>query len=179
MATPTLLTAEQFDRLPEDELRRFELIQGQLVEMPSPRPKHSKILIRLVARLEAFLSASQLGGILIGTDLALDNETRFRPGMMIFRAGQYARVDDETVPVREMPAIVVEILSPNDEIGRLDQKIVAYLAAGIEEVWTIDAYLGEMSCRTRAGARMYFTASQIFETPILPGWTLKIAELFA
>lgn len=37
MATQTLLSAEQFDTLPEDELHRYELFDGELIEVSAPR----------------------------------------------------------------------------------------------------------------------------------------------
>ena len=49
MATQTLITAEEFDRLPEREGRRFEFLDGELVEMPTATARHNFIQMRLGA----------------------------------------------------------------------------------------------------------------------------------
>jgi len=35
------MTAEQFDALPEEEGRNWELLDGELIEVPSATPKHN------------------------------------------------------------------------------------------------------------------------------------------
>lgn len=44
MATRRLMTAEQFDQLPNAECRRYELIDGELIEMASTNLEHSIVL---------------------------------------------------------------------------------------------------------------------------------------
>ncbi len=41
------MTAEQFDALPEEEIRKWELPDGQLIEVRSATPKHNRIPGRL------------------------------------------------------------------------------------------------------------------------------------
>ena len=59
------------------------------------------------------------------------------------------RVPDLTVVLRDAPGqkilrtsplVVVEILSPEDALTRLQQRVADYLSFGIEHVWVIDPY---------------------------------------
>jgi len=43
MGTKTLLTLEQFDQLPEEEGVRYELDEGELIVMPTARPRHNLV----------------------------------------------------------------------------------------------------------------------------------------
>ncbi len=45
------MTAEQFDALPEEEGRKWELLDGELIEVSSATPEHNLILARLFALL--------------------------------------------------------------------------------------------------------------------------------
>jgi Uma2 family endonuclease len=51
MPVRTLMTAEQFDALPEEEGRKWELLDGELIEVSSATPEHNFILARLFALL--------------------------------------------------------------------------------------------------------------------------------
>ena len=50
-----LLTIADYAALPEDDQRRWELLEGNLVMSPSPTPRHMIALARLHARLETQL----------------------------------------------------------------------------------------------------------------------------
>jgi len=39
--TAQTLTAEQFDALPEEEIRKWELLDGEFIEVPSATPRHN------------------------------------------------------------------------------------------------------------------------------------------
>src|ERR1039458_2747954 len=54
MPVRTLMTAEQFDALPEEECREWELLDGELIEVSSATPKHNRILARLLRLLHNF-----------------------------------------------------------------------------------------------------------------------------
>jgi Uma2 family endonuclease len=70
-----------------------------------------------------------------------------RPELRVQVAAQRFRVPDVTVLRRDHPAeqiittaplLCIEILSPDDRFGRMDQKITDYLQMGINAVWVID-----------------------------------------
>ncbi len=61
MPVRTLMTAEQFDALPEEEGRKWELLDGELIEVSSATPEHNLILGRLFALLYSFVRPAKLG----------------------------------------------------------------------------------------------------------------------
>jgi Uma2 family endonuclease len=69
MPVRTLMTAEQFDALPEEEGRKWELLDGELIEGSSATPRHNRILMRLSGRLDEFAEANRLGAVLPETRL--------------------------------------------------------------------------------------------------------------
>ena len=79
MPVRTLMTAEQFDALPEEECRKWELLDGELIEVSSATPKHNRILARLLRLLDNFAEARKLGAVLPETDLAVRANGPHRP----------------------------------------------------------------------------------------------------
>ncbi|MFT4112542.1 Uma2 family endonuclease [Silvibacterium sp.] len=99
------------------------------------------------------------------------NPHRFRvPDITVTRAGlKWERI------LREAPLLCVEILSPEDTMARIRQRVDDYLAMGTAHVWVIDPAL-------RKG---YVCSSRGFEEPengvlAIPGSEIAVAlsELF-
>jgi Uma2 family endonuclease len=60
--------------------------------------------------------------------------TRFRvPDLMLLRRG----APDEQI-ITHPPLVCIEILSPEDRFGRIEERIADYLNLGVREVWVID-----------------------------------------
>jgi Uma2 family endonuclease len=76
-ATKTLLTAEEFDNYPFEEDKRYELDEGELIEMTRPTYRHNRTLRRLLVRLDNFLERTGLGEAQLSENLyALSPATR-------------------------------------------------------------------------------------------------------
>jgi Uma2 family endonuclease len=108
------MTAEQFDALPEEEIRKWELLDGELIEAPSATPRHNRILGRLLRSLDSFAEERGLGAVLAETDLAVRANTRLRPDLGFFSAATWRTLDLDRVPVVETPDVAIEILSPSE-----------------------------------------------------------------
>jgi Uma2 family endonuclease len=64
MASIATMTGPQFDALPYEEGRRWELIEGELVEVSSPTLEHQILLQRLLLALVLYAE-----GAILSTDL--------------------------------------------------------------------------------------------------------------
>src|SRR5580700_8408348 len=177
MPVRTLMTAEQFDALPEEEGRKWELLDGELIEVSSATPKHNRILGRLFKLLDSFAEARDLGAALLETDLAVRANTRLRPDMGFFSAETWRTVDVKRVPVVQPPDIAVEIISPSETMTTIHRKIDAYLKWGVQEVWLIDPDVRTLFVHTRAGV-LRLSEGAFLASSFVPGWQLQIADLF-
>jgi Uma2 family endonuclease len=177
MAVRTLMTAEQFDALPEEEGRKWELLDGELIEVSSATPKHNRILARLMTFLNSFAEARKLGVVLPETDLAVRANTRLRPDFGFFSAETWRTVDLDRVPVVQTPDIAVEIFSPPETATTINTKIEAYLKWGVQEVWLIDSDIRTLFVHTLAGAQR-LSEGAFLTSEFVPGWRLQIADLF-
>jgi Uma2 family endonuclease len=177
MPVRTLMTAEQFDALPEEEGRKWELLDGELIEVPSATPKHNRILLRLARFLEEFAEAGNLVAVCLETDLAVRANTRLRPDFGFFSAETWRTVDLERVPIVQTPDIEVEVTSPSETSTTINRKIDAYLKWGVQEVWLIEPEIRTLFVHTLAGAQRLSEGAYLTSS-FVPGWQLQIADLF-
>jgi Uma2 family endonuclease len=177
MATTSLITAEQFDKLPPEEGLRYELLHGEMVEVSSANPVHNLIQAILTAALTSFLLERRLGVVLPDTEFDF-GESRLRPDLSYLPEERWAKMDHLKVPVSEIPLIVVEIVSPSESAYGVDKKTGIYLQAGISEVWVIYPETKHLYVHTVSEVR-HLTSSATMESALLPGWSLPVGDLFS
>jgi Uma2 family endonuclease len=87
-----------------------------------------------------------------------------------------APAEDVEVPLGA-PTVAVEILSRGDREADVADKIATYLRAGTELVLVFDARAQTLVAYD--GATRIFRRDERFEHPVLPGFALDLAALFA
>ena len=131
MATKILMDVEEYLRT-SFEGADCEFLDGEVVERNMGELPHSTVqtdLCLLLLQLTAKL------GIQVKLEIRIQiNPRRFRVAdIAVWRAGNIgARIP--TVP----PFLVVEILSSEDRMVRMQSKVQEYLSLGVEYVWLID-----------------------------------------
>jgi len=138
-----LLTIADYAALPEDDQRRWELLEGNLLTSPSPTPRHMIAVAQLYG-----LIASQLPPDLRAVpDVDLDLQfapadqpgTSRRPDLVVVSEAELHRVEDEGGLLRAAAAVlVVEIISPGSRRTDTVIKRGEYADAGIAHYWIID-----------------------------------------
>lgn len=77
-------------------------------------------------------------------------------------------------------AHVVEVVSPGDRAGEIEQKVAQWLEAGVRLVWVVyPATRHVVAFRELAHPRVYTDAETIDAEPVLPGFSCPVAEIFA
>ena len=94
MATKTLLTLEQFERLPDDGTRH-ELDEGELISMPPPLGVHGKVQTETGFILRSFVGPRSLGRVLVETGFRLGPNTVRAPDVSFIRAEQAKKLGRE------------------------------------------------------------------------------------
>jgi len=171
------MTAEQFDALPEEEGRKWELLDGELIEVSSATPEHNYILAQLLSLLQTFVIPRRLGVVLPETDLAVRANTRLRPDFGFFSAETWRTVDLDRVPVVQTPDIAVEIISPSETAKTIRRKIDAYLKWGVHEVWLIDPEARTLAVHSRARVQP-LSEGAFLTSELVPGFRVQIGDLF-
>jgi Uma2 family endonuclease len=136
----------------------------------------------LHGKLIAHIGQHDLGmmfGAETGFRLAKDPDT--------VRAPDIAFISKKNVP-RELPKdgfwpgapdLAVEVLSPGDRTGEVDEKIEAWLAAGCAAVWIVDPKLETVTIYlSRTDVRVRTAGESLQGDPVVPGFSCRVDELF-
>lgn len=76
--------------------------------------------------------------------------------------------------------LCVEILSPNKRMRQTLEKVREYLASGVKMVWVIAPEDGTVTVFRKPGEGHVFDESAALTgEDVLPGFSCKVAELFA
>ena len=179
-ATKTLLTAEEFDNYPFEEDKRYELDEGELIEMTRPAYKHNRVMQHLLVELVMYFRQHPPGEALISENLyALSPNTRRSPDVAVILGDRHEELKNaKVIPI--VPDIAAEVLSPSETPRMIHRKLKQYFAAGVKEVWLIDPESREVEVWT--GATLpdrALTVGESLTSPLLPGFGLPLADLFA
>ena len=133
-ATTSLLTFEEFERLPEtDDPGKCELLEGELIQLPPPEADHTLIAHGLYEALKpAVAQADSLGRVLIEMGYKIGRKTWFVPDVSVLHPGQSRGKYFEGAPL-----LAIEIISESNKAADVDRKIKLYLANGSQEVWVV------------------------------------------
>jgi len=176
--TKTMLTAQEFDEFPFEEDKRYELDEGEMIEMTRPAYKHNRVLRELMHHLELYLRKNPIGEPLISENLyALSDSTRRAPDIAILLGNHESELRDAKV-IHIIPDIAAEVLSPNESPRMIHRKLRQYFDSGVKEVWLIDPESSEVEIWTGHAAFRELTGQDILSNPLLPGFGLPLTELF-
>jgi Uma2 family endonuclease len=179
------MTAEEFLALPENGVHR-ELIRGRIRElgMTVRNRFHSRVEARIVQKLLNWLDLQpeprgevvcgeagfRLKGIkesLVGIDVALV------PPDLVAATGSNQLMYDGA------PLLAVEILSPTVTHEDTVDTVAAYLEVGTV-VWVVDPDFETLTVfRPGERLRTYNVDEELCGDPYLPGFRVRVAELFA
>lgn len=157
----------------------YELIDEQLVEKPPMGAISSIVVGRVFRRLDDFCESTRLG-------LAVTGEAGYRcfphKPTQVRKPDVAVILGDPTTLViprgdfRIVPAVVVEVVSPNETADDLNDKIDDFLTAGTALVWVIHPTLRSVMIHRANGsvARLRDPADLTGED-VLPGFTVPLA----
>ncbi len=185
VATTNLLTADDFaDWLlrPENAGRRCELVQGKVVDMPSPTRFHGTVCFLISRILGNYIFARGAGSIATndsGLIVRKNPDTVRGPDLMVFLSA--AQLDDiRRRPSEEVPELVVEVLSPSDSQTRTLLRVQQYHARGVPLVWVVDPEERTVHVYAPNEFPMVLDESETLTgNGVLPDFECKVAELFA
>ena len=180
MATRNTLTAEEFDNLDFAEDKRYELDEGELVEMTKPAYIHNRILKNLGFELESYLRKHRVGEFLISENLyALSSSVRRAPDAAVILGDRQAELKTATV-IPIVPEIVVEIISRSETPRQIHRKLRQYFEAGVKEAWVV--YPESRTVEIWTGLALpdrELTEGEAIASKLLPEFQLHIADLFS
>ncbi len=175
-------TYEDYLLFPEDG-RRHELIDGEHFMTPAPSTRHQRIVGKLFRFLADYAARTKAGEMFVApTDVVLSGSDVVEPDLLFISTARASIITEKNI--QGPPDFVIEILSGTSR--KVDETIKRklYERYGVLEYWIVDPELETVDIH-RLADRKYVRAAELsleaghaIETPLLPGLTLKLFDIF-
>jgi len=181
---PIKFTYEDYKSLPFSETKRYELLGGELIMVPSPGFGHQRISWELEYQLSQYVREKQLGLVL---DAPLDvvfgegDEREVVQPDILFISHERRKIIHED-EIRGAPDLIIEILSPSTADYDRHYKRTLYARYGVKEYWLVDPDSQTVEVLT-LGAKGYrrsglYRRDQVLRSPLLAGLEIPLEEIF-
>ena len=166
--------------LPNDG-RRYEIIEGELYEMPAPSWAHATVIANLISALIPLVV--KLGGRwrTAPLDVFFQGADPVQPDIVVLLPESEAHPTERGV--EGPPDLLIEVLSPSNRGHDLLLKRSLYARAGVREYWLVDpeARTIEILALDRDALHLTVAASgeKSLDSPLLGHLPITANDLFA
>jgi Uma2 family endonuclease len=177
--TARLVTAEEFEKYPDDDYR-YELVEGRVVRMSPPGYIHGRITMAFGALLHQHVRAQALGVVFneLGCKLKSNPDTVRGPDIAFIRTDRIPAKDPKGF-WRGAPDLAVEVLSPDDTRSEIRAKTAEYLEAGVGLVVVVDPEKETVSLFARHGSTGPLRGDDIVDLDdVVAGFRCRVNEIF-
>ena len=182
------LTFDEWQALPETN-GKCEVVDGVLVMPPSPTDEHQLLGFEIASHVSPFVRERQLGVVLLAPRDVLIQRVPLhvrQPDVLFLsaeRAGVRRPSDLVGQPRIEVPPdLVIEVLSPSNTPGDIEQRLADYRSIGVPECWlaSFPNRTVEVLRLTPEGAVSVATygMGDTLRSEVLPGFALAIDDIF-
>ncbi|MBV8781722.1 MAG: Uma2 family endonuclease [Phycisphaerae bacterium] len=181
LTAPTTITPEQLERIPDNQ--SMELVDGVIVEKEGSTIS-SQFEASILFALQQFDASRRLAAIFsasLGYRCFGDAPDRIRkPDVSVIRIERFKALTDPNpgyMPI--IPDLAVEVISTNDTVTDVDEKILEYRAAGFPLIWVVDPVVRQVTVYPNPGKPYLLTEEdEIRCENALPGFVSKVGDLF-
>ena len=155
---------------------RYEWNDGELIKFTYMNRK----LLSLISRLyKVFYQTEHFrkGGLFLAEqDVQLSGIQLRRPNLAFFNAEQ---IQESQGDEEQIPEFAIEVISTNDQIIKVRQKLSEYFKTGVKVVWLIYPEEKEVEVFTSYKEVKICTGTDICSaSPVLPDFEISVEELF-
>ena len=172
------VSAAEFLRRPETNQPQ-QLIDGEIIEMPSPTPEHQDIVLEIAYFLKTLAKGRGWRVFVAPLDVEFDEFNAPQPDVIVVLPDSLCRVTDTRLI--GAPDLIAEVLSPGTEKNDRSGKFRLYEKHGVREYWLVDPeprLVEVWSLRDGKFARLdVYGTDERFASPLLG--EIAVSDLFA
>ena len=171
---------EDLERLPDDG-KRYEIIEGELYEMPSPVSAHGVTIRNLMFLLGPLIEVLRGWLLTAPLDVFFPGADPVQPDIVVLLPDSNASLVSRGIA--GPPDLLVEVLSPSNRGHDLLTKRALYARAGVREYWIVDPMSRTIEVLTLD--RDAFHSVQVASgedavvSPLLGGMAFPLSAVFA
>lgn len=172
-------TVDDYRRTPEGF--RFQLVDGEIIESPTPPVRHQVVLGHVAFNLFRHVKRWALGTAVHLVNVFLSHHDAPLPDVVFVSRAHRHRIREDGA--YGPPDLVVEILAPSTRRLDLGKKRRLYARSGVKELWLVDPDRSSVDVwrfaeDARAPAARLGRRDRL-RTPLLPRLSIKLADVFA
>lgn len=176
----TRLTYEDYAAITPANNGNYELINGNLVFMPSPTPEHQDVVTELATLLRVFAKSNDLGKVFTAPlDTTFDETNTLQPDILFIKKERANIIGAKKI--EGAPDFVIEVLSEGNAPKEMAFKKYIYETFMVSEYWvlnlknkTIAQYLNEAGEFQKIGT---FKSGELVKSAVLDGFQTKLDDL--
>jgi Uma2 family endonuclease len=171
-------TIETLLQMPKDG-KKCELVDGEIVVSPAGM-RHSAVALTIGSALVAFVRPRKLGGVYTAdVGIILPNGNVRSPDVTFVSLEKLPGGTSPESYGAVVPDLAVEVLSPNDSLRRVGDKIGEYFECGVPLVWLVDPARQTVTVyRSLLETELLTVDDVITAEPVLPGFSCPVADFF-
>ena len=179
-STEKLITGDELYQMPG--VGSCELIDGRIVPMSPTGDAHGGIEGNFYSALQSFVRQLKLGKVRVGevgVYIRRDPDRVRAADVLYISNERYAQRKRKQGYLDVAPELVVEILSPDDTVQDMNQKLRDYFSISVRLVWVADpATRLVMAYRSLTDVREFKETDMLTGDDVLPGFAVPVATLF-
>ena len=163
---------------------RYQLINGELIEMSSASDGHQVFALRCGSTMLTQADELDIGEVRIAAyDVHIDEFNTFQPDLLFVSNARRHIFNPDGRGITGAPDVVVEILSDSTRRRDLNEKLPVYRANGVREIWIVDLDAATVAIHsgdsdTSTPVRT-FAAADTLTSEAMPGVAIDLAPIFA
>jgi Uma2 family endonuclease len=171
---------EDLFSLPDDG-RRYEIIEGELCEMPSPTSAHGVTIRNLMFLLGPVIEVLRGWLLTAPLDVFFAGADPVQPDIVVLLPDSNANL--VVRGIEGPPDLLVEVLSPSNRGRDLLTKRALYARAGVQEYWIVDSTSRTIEVltpdRDAFHTAQVATGEEAVRSPLLGGVAFPLPAVFA
>ena len=175
------ITAYDFEAMAADPGHRYELVDGELVDMDG-KPRHGAVTGEIYLLLRGHIGCNSLRfDVGVNTGFQMDPFTLRFPDVHVTSWERMAGYDEGAPGWPAFaPDVAIEVVSASNTPAALERKTAEYFAGGSSAVWIADPEPRTVRIR-RPGVpdEVFGPEDTLTGDPEIPGFICAVADIFA
>ena len=173
------VTADELYAMPDDGFK-YELVRGELVQMPPAGFRHGDIGSEINVHLHNHVKRMRLGRVPISdTGYQLAEDHVLAPDVSFVSESRLPASGSPEGFFRGAPDLAVEVISPSEQERHITQKVADYLSYGCKMVVVVRPRTRRVEVHSPSLEMQILEPGDVLDgDAAVPGWRLPIADIF-
>lgn len=164
----------------QNDGKRYEIIHGELYELPAPNLDHAAVIMNLILQLSSTIVT--IGGRLFTAPVAvfLRGGNPVQPDIIVLLSDKLDLRSQRGI--EGPPHLLIEVLSSSNAVYDRFVKRELYARAGVLEYWLVSPEAGIIEVLTLDGedyrTHIRAGADELVTSPLLPGLSFAASDVF-